>query len=255
MAKTKIEWAHKVWNFCIGCLAISIGCLKCYAKEIAEAMQKQGVPKYRDGFEPRFFPHLLDIPKNDKEPSTWFVNSMSDFFHEAFTIDMIQAAVEVMRATPWHVYIILTKRHERMLELDSQINWPENVILGVTIESDRWCIRADYLRKTKAKHKVISAEPLLESLPNLNLSGITWIITGGESGKGARPFDPAWALEIRDLALTTGAAFFHKQNGGVNKYKTGNKIDGKTYLEYPQIIQELFVRREAYRNNKGSSKK
>ena len=248
MAKTNIEWADKVWNFCIGCVAISIGCLKCYAKEIAEALQKQGVPKYKNGFEPRFFPHLLDIPKKDEEPSTWFVNSMSDFFHVAFTIDMIHAAVEAMRATPRHVYIILTKRHERMLELDSQINWPDNVILGVTIESDRWCIRADYLRKTKAKHWVISAEPLLESLPSLNLTGIGWIITGGESGKDARPFDPKWALEIRDLAWASGTAFFHKQNGGVNKYKTGNKIAGQTYLAFPPVIERLFERQQDYRN-------
>ena len=252
MAKTKIEWADNVWNFCKGCVPISIGCLNCYANELAKSMQLQGVPKYRDGFAPKFFPELLDIPKKNMEPSTWFVNSMSDFFHEAFSIEVILAAVEVMRSTPWHVYIILTKRHERMLELDSLIDWPDNVILGVTIESDRWCMRADYLRKTNAKHWAISAEPLLESLPSLNLTGICWIITGGESGNGARPFDPKWALEIRDLALTFGTAFFHKQNGGVNKYKTGNKLNGQIYLAFPPVIQELFARQHEFRTGKHS---
>jgi len=239
LRKSSIEWTEYSWNPMIGCSHASEECQYCYAEKLALKMQEDGIRKYADGFTPKFLPQMLDAPKNLLNPTVIFVNSMGDLFHKAFTIEQILRVIQVMHETPGHVYICLTKRHERLLELNPDINWPGNLIMGVSIGTNRWVKRADYLRQCNSRHKVISAEPLLEALPDLNLEGIDWVISSGESGSGARPFDPQWAEDIRLLAQKSGTAFFHKQNGGVHKRKTGRKLFGQIYDEYPAVIRNM----------------
>ena len=149
-----------------------------------------------------------------------FVNSMSDLFHEDVPVDFIQKVFAVMQKASWHTFQVLTKRSSRLLQLDDQIDWPNNVWMGVSVENQNYIHRIDNLRKTHAWTKFLSLEPLLSPLPNLNLDGIHWVITGGESGPGARPMDPAWVLDIRDQCKNAGTPFFFKQWGGVNKKKS-----------------------------------
>jgi protein gp37 len=239
LRKTGIEWTDYSWNPMIGCSHASIECAKCYAETLALEMQEQEVQKYRDGFKPKFLPNMLEEPKKLLNPKRIFVNSMGDLLHPAFNLEQVTSVIQVMHDTPWHVYICLTKRHERLLELNKHINWPDNLIMGVSIGINSMVKRADYLRQCDAKHKVISVEPLLEDLPDLDLTGIDWVITGGESGVGARPFDPQWAEHVRLLAQKSGTAFFHKQNGGIQKHRTGRKLFGQIYNEYPAVIRNM----------------
>lgn len=239
LRRTRIEWAECSWNPMIGCSAASTGCMKCYAREIALDLQAQGNKKYAGGFTPTFLPSMLNQPRLLEKPTVIFINSMSDLFHEAYSDEQILSVIGVIADLPQHVGIALTKRHERLLELDQKIAWPDNLIVGVSIENNEWVVRADYLRKTNAKNKAISAEPLLGPLTNLDTAGIGWLISGGESGPGARPFDPQWAEDLRQMCLKTGTAFFHKQNGGEQKHRTGRKLFGKIYDAYPQVIIDM----------------
>jgi protein gp37 len=239
LRKSSIEWTEYSWNPMIGCSHASEECRFCYAERLALKMQEDGIPKYVDGFKPKFLPRMLREPTNLLNPTVIFVNSMGDLLHVAFTIEQIKSVIQVIRETPWHVCILLTKRHERLAELDQEIEWPDNLIMGVSIGINSMVKRADYLRQCDAKHKVISVEPLLEDLPDLDLTGIDWVITGGESGVGARPFDPQWAEHVRLLAQKSGTAFFHKQNGGIQKHRTGRKLFGQIYNEYPAVIRNM----------------
>lgn len=158
---------------------------------------------------------------------------MSDLFHEAVPLDFIQEVFSVMRETPRHIYQILTKRADRLLELSPSLEWSENIWMGVSVENDDVLWRVDRLRETAAVTKFLSCEPLLGPLPALDPNGIDWVIAGGESGPGARLMDVEWVREIRDICLESNVAFHFKQWGGPVKSKTGRVLDGRTWDEMP----------------------
>jgi len=192
-----------------------------------------GVPKYKNGFEVTLHPEILDQVKTWRKPRLVFVNSMSDLFHEKVPFDFIRRLFDVMTAAPQHVFQILTKRSGRLAELSPKLPWPDNIWMGVTVESKRFYHRIDHLRSAGAYGKFLSLEPLLGSLSELDLTGIDWAIVGGESGPNARPIERAWVIEVRRQCREQGVAFFFKQWGGVNKKKTGRRLDGRLYSEVP----------------------
>ena len=192
-----------------------------------------GVEKYKRGFEVAEHASVLEEPLRWRKPRLVFVNSMSDLFHEAVDSSFIQAVFQVMNRSPQHTFQVLTKRPDRALGLGSELNWTSNIWLGVSIESARWLSRLETLRLTSARTRFLSLEPLLGSLSDLNLSGVHWVIAGGESGPGARPVDPNWVREIRDRCVAGRVPFFFKQWGGVNKKRSGRVLDGRTWDEMP----------------------
>jgi protein gp37 len=169
-----------------------------------------------------------------KKPRTIFVNSMSDLFHEAVPLDFIQQVFAVMQRAHWHRFQILTKRSARLREIATDLTWPPNVWMGVSVEAERYLPRIAELNTTGAAVKFLSLEPLLGPLPGLNLNGIDWVIVGGESGPRARPMQEEWVLEIRDQCVASGVPFFFKQWGGVNKKRAGRVLQGRTWDAMPR---------------------
>jgi len=204
-------------------------------------LQAMGQRNYANGFALTIHEHALELPLRWRKPQSIFVNSMSDLFHKDIPLEFIRRAFDVMRRAHWHRFQVLTKRAERLAELSSELEWPENVWMGVSIESDDYCCRADYLRKTAARIKFLSLEPLLSSLPSLDLTGIDWVIVGGESGPGARPIKEEWVLAIQCLCSKRGIPFFFKQWGGVNKKAAGRLLRGRTYDEMPGRATSLTI--------------
>jgi protein gp37 len=203
---------------------------------MALRLQAMGQANYAHGFQLTLHPHTLERPLEWKKPQIIFVNSMSDLFHQEVPFDFIQQIFEVMRRASWHQFQILTKRSERLSELNAQIEWPHNVWMGVSVESSQYTFRIDHLRQTGAHVKFLSLEPLLGPLPNLNLDDIDWVIVGGESGPGARPIAEAWVVEIRDQCLASEVPFFFKQWGGTRKKKTGRTLQGHTWNQMPAVL-------------------
>lgn len=231
--KTKIEWTEVSWNPVTGCTKISDGCKNCYAATLTKRLVAMHNPRYKNGFEVTVHEDLIDLPVKWKTPKTIFVNSMSDIFHEKVSDEIILKIFNTMNNCPQHTFQVLTKRPERLIELNKKIKWTSNIWMGVTIENNKYLHRADILRDTDAKIKFVSAEPLLGEISEINLQGIDWIIVGGESGHHARPMEKEWILQIKDIARKNHTAFFFKQWGGTNKKKAGRILDGKTYDEYP----------------------
>jgi len=231
--RSAIEWTEATWNPVTGCDQVSPGCAHCYAKTFAERWR--GIPghPYEQGFQLRLWPERLDQPLRWKRPRTIFVNSMSDLFHERIPEAFIQRVFEVMAGADWHVFQILTKRHERLAELAPSLPWPPNVWMGVSIENRRFVHRADCLREVPAAVRFISAEPLLGPLEGLDLTGIDWLIAGGESGPGHRPMRVEWVRELRDRCVAEEVAFFFKQWGGIRPKSGGRTLDGRTWDETP----------------------
>ena len=194
-----------------------------------------GVAKYDAGFSVRLHEPLLQEPLRWQKPRLVFVNSMSDLFHESVPVPFIEVVFDVMRRTPRHTYQVLTKRAERVARLGKDLPWPSNVWLGVSIESERWMGRLEHLKETEARTKFLSLEPLLGPLPSLDLSGIDWVIAGGESGPGARPMHADWVRDIRDNCCASEVAFFFKQWGGIFKKRTGRVLDGRTWDQLPGL--------------------
>lgn len=231
--KSKIEWTESTWNPVTGCTKISPGCKNCYAERMAKRLQAMGQPNYANGFLLTVHPHVVDAPLSWKAPQVIFVNSMSDLFHKDVPLAFIQKVFDVMTRAHWHQFQILTKRSGRLLQLDSRLAWAGNIWMGVSVETERYQHRIDDLRQTSAAVKFLSLEPLLGSLPALDLAGIDWVIVGGESGPRARPMDEEWVLEIRDQCVDQGVPFFFKQWGGTNKKKAGRILQGRTWDEMP----------------------
>lgn len=236
MATSKIEWTESTWNPLTGCTKVSPGCKHCYAERMAKRLQAMGVEKYRSGFKLSTHEDVLQEPLKWTKPQIIFVNSMSDLFHEEVPLSFILRIFNVMSKANWHQFQILTKRAERLLEMDSNINWPKNVWMGVSVENTSYVHRIDLLRSTHAEIKFLSLEPLLGPLPNLNLTGIDWVIVGGESGPDARPIHPDWVRNIRDQCLYAHIPFFFKQWGGTNKKKSGRLLDSRTWDELPREV-------------------
>ncbi|HEY2289936.1 MAG TPA: phage Gp37/Gp68 family protein [Thermoanaerobaculia bacterium] len=233
--KSAIEWTESTWNPVTGCTKISQGCKHCYAERMAERLQAMGQPNYRNGFQLTLQPRMLELPLRWKQPQRIFVNSMSDLFHKDVPLGYIRQVFDVMRKAHWHRFQILTKRADRLAELAPCLEWPENVWMGVSVENSKHVDRIDDLRRTGAKLRFLSLEPLLGPLRGLNLQGIDWVIVGGESGPGARPIQESWILEIRDQCQKAEVAFFFKQWGGQNKKKAGRLLDGRTWDEMPEV--------------------
>ena len=230
-----IEWTESTWNPVTGCTKISPGCAHCYAERMARRLHAMGQPNYRNGFRVTMHEHALGLPLKWKKPQTIFVNSMSDLFHEDLPEDFIRRVFGVMEQGDWHRFQVLTKRSARLAKLAPVLPWPDNVWMGVTVESCDYVNRIDDLRNVPAAVRFLSLEPLLGPLPNLDLRDINWVIVGGESGPGARPMDPDWACDIRDQCDRANVPFFFKQWGGVNKKKAGRLLDGRTWDQIPAL--------------------
>lgn len=229
-----IEWTEATWNPVTGCHQVSPGCAHCYAKTFAERWR--GVPghPYEHGFDLQMWPHRLEQPLKWTRPRMIFVNSMSDLFHEGIPTDYIEQVFDVMGRAEHHTFQILTKRHERLAELASTLAWHPNVWIGVSIENRRFVHRADYLREVDAAVRFISAEPLLGPLETLDLTGIDWLIAGGESGPKHRPVKIEWLRDLRDRCAEHGVAYFFKQWGGHRPKSGGRLLDGQAWSEMPQ---------------------
>ena len=232
--KSAIEWTESTWNPSTGCDALSPGCDNCYAERLTRRLKAMGQKKYANGFRLTLHPDTLELPLRWKKPQRIFVNSMSDLFHHEVPLEYIQRVFAIMRAASWHQFQVLTKRSGRLLAFSDKIDWPSNVWMGVSVESTEYAARIDHLRKTGARTKFLSLEPLLGPLEGLDLSGIDWVIVGGESGPGARPMAREWVTSIRNQCRKASVAFFFKQWGGVQKKRTGRVLEGRTYDDMPQ---------------------
>jgi protein gp37 len=232
--KSSIEWTEYTWNPVTGCTKASPGCLNCYAERMAKRLQAMGLPNYRTGFRVALHEHVLSTPRAWKKPSIVFVNSMSDLFHEKVSLEFILKVFDVIRENPQHQFQILTKRAERLAEITSFIDWPDNVWMGVSVENIDYTNRIDNLRITGAFIKFLSIEPMLGPIPNMDLNGIDWVIVGGESGPKARPIQYEWIVEVRDQCIKSEVPFFFKQWGGTNKKKAGKLLDGKIWNQMPR---------------------
>ena len=236
---SSIEWTEATWNPLTGCTKISPGCKHCYAERLSARLQAMGNPNYANGFELTLHEHVVELPLKWKKPRVIFVNSMSDLFHRDVPVEFVLRVFETMRRASWHTFQVLTKRSERLLELDPQIVWPANVWMGVSVENDKYAYRVADLRQTHARTKFLSVEPLLGPLSPLNLQGIDWVIVGGESGPGARSMKEKWVTGVRDQYKAAEVAFFFKQWGGVNKKRTGRLLEGRTWDDLPPQIAPL----------------
>lgn len=241
---SRIEWTEATWNPVAGCSIVSPGCTNCYAMRMARRLEAMGQDKYSgltraSGGRPkwngliRLDESSLRIPLGWKVGRMIFVNSMSDLFHEDVPLSFIQQVFAVMRDCPHHTFQVLTKRSEQLVEVAPYLDWTPNIWMGVSVESEDYKFRIESLRKTPAKVKFLSLEPLLGDLGVLNLEGIDWAIAGGESGPAARDMQPEWVRSIRDQCVSSGVAFHFKQWGGVNKKKSGRTLDGRTWDELP----------------------
>jgi protein gp37 len=235
---SKIEWTDATWNPVRGCTKVSPGCKHCYAEVFAERFRGVKGHPYERGFDPRLVPSKLEEPLRWKTPKMIFVNSMSDLFQDDVPDSYINEVAGVMSRASWHTYQVLTKRSLRMRDLLSSSLEPaaklSHIWWGVSVEDRRYGIpRIDHLRSAPASVRFLSIEPLLEDVGVLDLSGIHWVIVGGESGRGARPMREEWVLSIQEQCANAGVAFFFKQWGGRQKSKTGRLLGGRTYDEMP----------------------
>jgi len=233
--KSHIEWTECTWNPLTGCTKISAGCANCYAERMAKRLQAMGSAKYAAGFQLALHEDVLELPLTWSAPHMVFVNSMSDLFHEDVPEAFIQRAFDVMRRARQHTFQVLTKRSDRLLAISPRLIWPDNVWMGVTVERSDYLHRVVHLRQTGAKTKFLSLEPLLGPLPDLDLTGIDWVIVGGESGPGARPMETEWVTAIRDQCIGAGVPFFFKQWGGTRKKRAGRLLQGRTWSQQPQV--------------------
>lgn len=245
---SKIEWTEATWNPTTGCTKISAGCKHCYAESMARRLKAIGTVGYENGFRFNTVPSRLYEPLKKKKPIVYFVNSMSDIFHEKMPLDYLDKIFSVIEQTPWHTYQLLTKRADNMYDYLSKREIPKNVWLGVTVENKfDGMPRIELLRNLKATVLFLSVEPLLEDLGKIDLINIDWVIVGGESGTQARPMDKSWVENIKSQCDANDVAFFFKQWGtwGADKIKrnkkeNGKELNGKVWQEYPEVIEKKF---------------
>ena len=242
-SQSAIEWTDATWNPVRGCTKISAGCKHCYAEVFAERFRNVPGHAYERGFDPRLVPDKLAEPIRWRDPRMIFVNSMSDLFHPEVPDDYIRQVAEVMSLASWHIYQVLTKRSERLMnllltKLRDYAGKP-HIWWGVSVENKKQGLpRIGHLQRTEASTKFLSIEPLLEDLGTIDLSGISWVIVGGESGPGARPMKKEWVTSLRNQCRSSQVPFFFKQWGGVRKSETGRRLEGRTHDEFPAVIRE-----------------
>lgn len=241
---SKIEWTEQTWNPTVGCTKISPGCKHCYAEAMAKRLNAMGTPGYENGFSLTLLPERLNDPMKRKKPTVYFVNSMSDLFHERVSDDYIDKVFEVIAQTPHHTYQILTKRAARMARYFRTRSVPTNAWLGVSVEDRKYGVpRIAHLRKVPASIRFLSVEPLLSDVGELDLTDIHWVIVGGESGPKARPMKTQWAEAVRAQCNEQEVAFFFKQWGGWGadgmkraKAANGRELNGRTWDEMPATM-------------------
>jgi protein gp37 len=237
MGRSSIEWTDETWNPVTGCVKVSPGCKHCYAERFAERFRDVEDHPFKEGFDPTLRPDRIDHPKSWRAPRRVFVNSMSDLFGEFVPANFLASVFETMRTTPRHTYQVLTKRADRLRRWTNTQPWLANaphIWLGVSVEDRKYGVpRIDQLRRAVASRRFLSVEPLLEDIGAVELTGIDWVIVGGESGPGARPMSAEWVRKVRDQCVDQNVAFFFKQWGGVRKHTTGREIDGRTWDEFP----------------------
>ncbi|OEV30452.1 hypothetical protein AN219_10655 [Streptomyces nanshensis] len=240
--RSAIEWTEATWNPTTGCDRVSTGCDNCYALTLAKRLKAMGAPKYQNdgdprtsgpGFDVTLHPDSLDVPYGWRNPRVVFVNSMSDLFHARVPLDFVRQVFQVMADTPQHTYQVLTKRARRLRQVAGKLEWPANLWMGVSVESENELPRVDDLRQVPAAVRFLSCEPLLGPLPGLALGDIDWVIAGGESGPQHRRLDEAWVTDIRDTCQDAGVAFFFKQWGGRTPKAGGRQLAGRTWDEMP----------------------
>jgi len=252
MAKTTIEWTEVSWNPSTGCTKVSEGCRNCYAETMARRLKHMNHKKYHNGFKFTLHPNTLTEPYTWKKPRKVFVNSMSDLFHQNMTKSFLFSIFDVMNDTPQHTYQILTKRSEKLLHYSNELNWSDNIWIGVSVESQREIRRIEHLRKIPAKIKFLSLEPLIDEITYLNLASIDWVIVGGESGPKARPIKKEWIDFIQSSCRNQNVPFFFKQwgkpqfNHDLNDptmhkdhpmhAKGGCQLNGEVYREMPITV-------------------
>lgn len=234
--KSSIEWTNATWNPVTGCDKVSPGCKHCYAEKMARRLQLMNQKNYKNGFALTLQPDALQIPLKWKNPRMIFVNSMSDLFHDGVPLEYIQEVFKIMVSAKQHTFQVLTKRHKRLLELNDKLPWANNIWMGVSVESQTFVKRVEFLQKSSAKIKFLSIEPLLGEISSIDLSGIDWVIVGGESGPNARPMKEEWVLRLRDICQDYKVPFFFKQWGGVQKHRTGRELQGNYHNEMPRRI-------------------
>jgi protein gp37 len=244
--RSAIEWTEATWNPTTGCDRVSSGCDNCYALTLSKRLKAMGSPKYQADGDPRtsgpgfgvtVHPSDLVLPFTWRSPRVVFVNSMSDLFHAKVPLAFVRQVFDVISATPQHTYQVLTKRAVRLARTASSLDWPDNLWIGVSVEDASQLGRVRSLKRVPAAVRFISAEPLLGSLGHLDLSGIQWVIAGGESGPGARAVDPGWVTEIRDSCVDQGVAFFFKQWGGRTPKAGGRLLEGQLWDEMPRSFK------------------
>lgn len=242
-SNSRIEWTEATWNPIVGCTKISAGCKHCYAEAMAKRLRAMGTPGYENGFKLNLVPSRLLEPLRRARPTIYFVNSMSDLFHERVPESYIDRVFEVIARTPHHTYQILTKRAAHLARYFRTRAVPCNAWLGVSVENRRHGVpRIDYLRQVEARIRFLSVEPLLENLGELDLTGIHWVIVGGESGPKARPMRPEWVEAVQHQCHAQNVSFFFKQWGGWgadgkrrSKARNGRLLGGRTWDEMPAL--------------------
>lgn len=252
--KSNIEWTEQTWNPTTGCTKISPGCKNCYAECFAPRLQAMGARGYENGFELSILPERLDQPLSRKKPTVYFVNSMSDLFHEEIDSVFLDDVFEVIHQSPQHIFQILTKRAERLSNYFSNRRCPTNAWIGVSVEDKKYGLpRLDYLREVDAAVRFASVEPLLEDLGVIDFSDIHWVIVGGESGPKARPMKKEWAENVRRYAKFAGSAYFFKQWGAWgpdgkkrSKKENGRLLNGTLYNEYPTPNDQESILQPSY---------
>ncbi|MGH3886684.1 MAG: DUF5131 family protein [Pseudonocardiaceae bacterium] len=243
--RSPIEWTQATWNPSTGCDRVSAGCDNCYALALAQRLKAMGSMKYQTdgdlrtsgpGFGLTVHPIALNIPRQWRAPRMIFVNSMSDLFHAKVPIEFVRDVFAVIAETPQHSYQLLTKRARRLRRVADRLDWPSNLWMGVSVENAETLDRVDDLRHVPAAVRFLSCEPLLGPLDEIDLTGVHWVIAGGESGANARPVDPAWVRGLRDTAVRSRVPFFFKQWGGRTPKSGGRTLDGQIWSEYPRSV-------------------
>jgi protein gp37 len=235
--RSNIEWTEMTWNPVTGCTKISQGCKNCYAERMAKRLVAMGSNRYLDGFRVTLHPDLVDMPRKWRQPRVVFVNSMSDLFHDDIPLAYIKRVFATMQECPHHTFQVLTKRSERLAELASELPWPANVWMGVSVEDARVLHRVHDLASVPAAVRFLSLEPLIGPLDTVPLTGIHWVIVGGESGPRARAMRKDWVTSIFRQCRAARVPFFFKQWGGVRKDLTGRELNGRIYNEMPRVLQ------------------
>lgn len=232
-----IEWTNSTWNPVTGCTKISSGCDHCYAERFSERFRGVVGHPFENGFDLTLRPERIDQPLRWRKPRMIFVNSMSDLFHKEVPTHFIDQVFDVMERADWHIFQVLTKRSSIMRRYINQRYEdnpaPQHIWLGVSVEDGTKKSRVKHLQQANATVRFLSIEPLIGAIGRLDLSGIHWVIVGGESGPGYRPMDVNWAREVRDQCRKAEVPFFFKQWGGIRPKSGGRQLDDREWNDFP----------------------